>query len=586
MQDRLSALRDLLRVRGVSAYVVPSADQHASEYVPGAWRRREWLTGFTGSAGDALVTATEALMWTDSRYFLQAERQLSGTGYTLMRSGLPGTPSLTEWLCSNLRSGDSVGIDPMLMSHERAADLGRELDARGIGFVPILGNLVDTLREDLPPLPAGRAAVWNEEYAGETVGSKLARLREKMAEVRADAHVVTRLDDVAWLYNLRGSDVAYNPVLIAYALITPRDAILFVHPGKVEPGVLDRAISVRDYDSFGPALEARAASGARFWIDGGSASRWVVERAGGERGAYLGASPIPMFKAVKNAVELEGMRRAHLRDGAAMVRFLSWLEEAVPRGGVTEIGAALELERLRALGELYRGPSFAPIVAYRDHAAIVHYTAEESSCHALAAEDMLLVDSGGQYLDGTTDITRTVALGPATAEQRVRFTLVLKGHIQLALVSFPKGTTGGQLDVLARKALWDAGLNYGHGTGHGVGAYLCVHEGPHGISPTSRGVPLETGMVVSDEPGYYEPGCYGIRTENLVTVTDDPAREGFLRFHTLTLCPIDQRLMETDLLSPAERGYINDYHAAVRDALSPLLHGTERIWLDRATEEL
>lgn len=586
MQDRLSALRDLIRAREVSAYIVPSADQHASEYVPRAWRRREWLTGFTGSAGDAVVTATEALLWTDSRYYLQAERQLSGTGYALMRSGLPGTPPLTEWLCSSLRAGDRVGFDPKLLSHERATDLSRELDARGVSLVAVPDNLVDALRDDRPPLPAGKAMAWDAAYAGESVSSKLARVREKMVEVRADAHVVTRLDDVAWIYNLRGSDVAYNPVLIAYALVTREEALLFVHPGKVEPGVLDGAVSARDYESFGPALEARAVAGARIWIDGGAASRWVVERAGGERGAYLGTSPIPLFKAVKNAVELEGMRRAHVRDGAAMARFLSWLEQAVPRGGVTEIGAAREIERFRAAGELYRGPSFESIVAYRDHAAVVHYTAEEASCHTLAAEDMLLVDSGGQYLDGTTDVTRTVALGSATAEQRVRFTLVLKGHIQLSLVSFPKGTTGGQLDVLARKALWDAGLNYGHGTGHGVGAYLCVHEGPHGISPNSRGVPLEPGMVVSNEPGYYESGLYGIRTENLVTVAEDPAREGFLRFRTLTLCPIDLRLIEPDLLSPAERGYLNDYHATVRNALSPLLRGAERVWLERATQEL
>jgi Xaa-Pro aminopeptidase len=407
-----------------------------------------------------------------------------------------------------------------------------------------------------------------------------------MAEVRTDVHVVTGLDDIAWLLNLRGSDVAFTPLLIAYALVTAKEALLFVHPGRIRPGTLDAAVEVREYDSFGDELAACARAGSRLWIDSAGASRWVVSQSGGEASSYLSASPIPLFRAVKNPVELEGMRRAHVRDGAALVRFLSWLEGAVPSGGVTELAVARELDRFRGTGQLYRGPSFEPIVGYREHGAIVHYAATEESSFTLRAEDLLLVDSGGQYLDGTTDVTRTVSLGSPTAEQRVRFTLVLKGHIQIALVSFPRGTGGGQLDALARKALWDAGLNYGHGTGHGVGAYLCVHEGPHSISPTGRGVALEPGMVVSNEPGYYQEGAYGIRIENLVYVTEDPDREGFLRFSNLTLCPIDRSLIEVELLTPAERGYLNHYHATVRDALHPLVDARAREWLDRATAEL
>jgi Xaa-Pro aminopeptidase len=582
--DRLAALRRLLQGRGLDAYIVPSADQHASEYVPRAWERRAWICGFTGSAGDAVVTAAEALLWTDARYFLRAEQELAGTGFRLMQGGVPGKPSMQEWLGSQLRPGQRLGFDPRLLSHERAGDLERDLGARGIVLVSVPDNLIDLLWVDRPSLPSGKARAWEARYAGQTAGTKLERLRAKMAEMRVDTHAITRLDDIAWLYNLRGSDVDYNPLLIAYALVTRDEALLYVHEGKVSTGALGPQVVLRDYNAFGDALEERARAGARFWIDPATASRWVVERASGGRAPYLGPGPIPSFKAVKGDTEIEGMRRAHVRDGVALVRFLSWLEQSVPRGGVTEIAVATELDRFRAMGEHYQGPSFGPIVGYGEHGAIVHYEATPESASTLAARGLLLVDSGGQYLDGTTDVTRTVALGPPTPEQRTRFTLVLKGHIQMALVPFPVGTSGGQLDVLARRALWEVGLNYGHGTGHGVGAYLCVHEGPHSISPNARNVALEPGMVVSNEPGYYETGAYGIRTENLVYVVKDPEREGFLRFQNLTLCPIDLTLVDAGLLSPQERAYLDSYHATVREALSPHVVGPQRQWLERATQ--
>ena len=583
---KLEALRELLRERKLDGYIVPSADQHSSEYPPAAWRRREWITRFTGSAGDAVVTLTDALLWTDSRYFLQAAAQLEGSGFRLMRMGVPGQPTLTEWVGSNLPEGASFGYDPRLLAHERAGELDRELRSRGVSLKAVEENLVDLLRTDLPALPGGPVERWEDSYAGESVPSKVERVREKMRECRVDAHVLARLDDIAWLFNIRGSDVPYNPLVIAFALVTRNEALLFVQPGRLRPGVLDASVEERSYDSFGEELKARARQGARFWVDPAASSRWIVDLSGGEQRCYLSTGPVPLFKAVKNATEIEGMRRAHLRDGVALVRFLVWLEEAARSRASSELDVAKALERYRALGERYRGPSFEPIVGYREHGAIVHYAATPESAVVLAPEGLVLVDSGGHYLDGTTDVTRTIALGRPTDEQRARFTLVLKGHVALARACFPRGTSGTQLDVLARKALWDAGLNYGHGTGHGVGAYLSVHEGPHSISPSSRAVPLEPGMVVSNEPGYYEVGSYGIRTENLVYVAEDERHEGFLRFVNLTLCPIDRSLIDVGLLDSAERRYLDSYHAEVREALSPSLGERERSRLERATAPL
>ena len=592
--ERLQALRHLMEQHKIQAYLVPSTDPHGSEYVPACWQRRQWLSGFTGSAGELVITLQEAGLWTDSRYFLQAEEQLQGTGIRLFKIGLPETPDIPAWLGSVLQPGDAVGIDPRLFSHKEAEKLEKELRTRGLSLKSIEDNLVDAIWEDRPEFPRAPARPHPLRFAGETVESKLNRVREKMAEVRANAHVVTTLDAIAWLLNIRGNDVEYNPVVISYAIVTEKDARLFIPSYKVTEELrkhLEGQVEIFPYEDFKTHLEQLAHQKTRVWLDAATVSRWVVDVLQNGAELLFKDSPITWFKAIKNETEIEGFRQAHVRDGVAMVKFLHWLEQAVPAGGVTEISAAEQAEKFRREQENYQGPSFHPISAYGAHGAIVHYSATPESDVELQPQGIFLFDSGGQYLDGTTDITRTVALGSPTREQKEHFTRVLKGHIQLALTRFPRNTAGNQLDTIARKPLWDVGLNYGHGTGHGVGSYLNVHEGPQGISYyRGIGVPMEVGMVTSNEPGYYREGAYGIRIENLVlTVKDEDFSSGeneFYTFETITLCPIDLKLVAVEMLTPAERRWLNEYHRRVREVLSPFLDEAERAWLQQATREI
>lgn len=593
---RVMELRAKMRRAGLAAYVVPSTDPHQSEYTPAYWRRRQWLSGFTGSVGDLVITTTEAFLWVDSRYHLQAEEQVAGTPFTVQKLGLPGVRSLNDWLAGALEKGDVVGIDPQLVSLQGLEELERAVKRAG-GAVKLVGrNLVDAIwGAERPEPPGSPIDVHPTRFAGETVASKLARVRELMAKEDAEALVVTSLDSVAWLYNIRGRDVDFNPVVVAYALVTPDRALLFVEEAKV-PALVARAleplVELRPYAALSDELGAFGKGRRRVWVDPATATAWVGRALKGAA-LHRAPSPIPALKARKNPTELRGARAAHLRDGVAMVRFLRWLEGAVKKTEVTELSAAAALEGFRAELEHYRGPSFTTISAYADHAAIVHYGPTPESDRRLRARGLYLIDSGGQYLDGTTDITRTVLLGgEATAEQRDRFTRVLKGHIALALARFPAGVTGQRLDALARAALWEAGLDYGHGTGHGVGSYLSVHEAPPGVAPARLlTAPLEEGHVLSNEPGVYLTGRWGIRTENLMVVTRDAAlsrRRGqrFLRFETLTLCPIDTRLIEPGLLDDRERRWLDDYHATVARALTPLLDRADAAWLARATRRL
>lgn len=590
----VARLRELMRAEGLAAYLVPSADPHQSEYVPECWKRRAWLSGFDGSAGELLVTRDGAGLWTDGRYFLQAERELRGTGIRLFRAGERDVPTLETHLARILHRGEVLGVDPRVVSHSRAAALAAAAGRAGATLRPVERNLVDAIWDQRPAPSRAFVALWPRRFAGESVGSKLRRVRKAMAAQGADAHLVTTLDAIAWLFNIRGADVEYNPVAIAYALVTAEGAELFIDVAKVPPAVrrhLERSAVLRPYARVRGACRDLARRRRAVWVDPALTNSWCME-ALGSAATVLAPSPIARMKARKNATELAGMRAAHLRDGVAMVRFLSWLEEAVPEGGVTEVGAAGRLESLRAEGEHFRGLSFPTIAGYRAHGAIVHYRADEASDAPLRAKGLFLLDSGAQYLDGTTDITRTLLLGPrASRLEQDRFTRVLKGHIALATARFPAGASGARLDTLARASLWQAGLDYAHGTGHGVGAYLNVHEGPQSIS-FSRGLdaPLEVGNIQSNEPGFYEPGQFGIRIENLVEVVEDRELSGpggrFLRFDTLTLCPIDTRLVARGALTAEERRWLNAYHARVRRELGPHLGRAERRWLRRACAEI
>ncbi len=589
--ERLQKLRNLMRKEKIQAYVIPSTDAHASEYVPAVWQRRAWISGFDGSAGDVIVTLDKAGLWTDSRYFLQAEAQLKGTGIDLYKIGVPGMPDMLQFLKQELKAGEAVGIDPKVISYRQAARWLKELGSSGIKIKFIEENLIDAIWDDQPEMPLEPIMVWEEKYAGESVQSKLERIRQKMAEEGVQTHVLTMLDAIAWTFNIRSKDVDYNPVAIAYAIITQDEAELFVHKKKVTRKVkkhLKGLVKIRAYEDFRKRLPKLAKKKTRVWLEDESVNYWVVMLLQKRCDLLFKRSMVTEFKAIKNATELGGFQACHIRDGVAMVKFLKWLEESVPQGEVTEMSAAAKLEALRAEQKLFQGLSFETISSYNEHGAIVHYTSSPETDVELKAPGIYLIDSGGHYLDGTTDITRTIALGQPTDEQKDRFTRVLKGHIDLAMASFPVGTQGIQLDTIARKPLWDIGLNYGHGTGHGVGTFLNVHEGPQGISYyRGFGVALQPGMVCSNEPGYYKAGAYGMRVENLIVVTKDEEKSNdewqFLKFYDLTLCPIDVTLVEKSMLTPQEVAYLNAYHQKVYDTLAPFLKKEEKNWLREKT---
>ncbi len=594
IRDRLMRLREVMGENGVQATIIPSTDPHQSEYVPAFWQRRAWISGFTGSAGDVVITTDSAGLWTDSRYFLQAEQQLAETGIQLFRQGVPGTPSVSSWLTDNLNPGDRVGVDSRLFTASEFMTMRDTLERSGIELISLTENPVDKIWHDRPPVPSDPIRVHPIRFSGESVSDKLRKVRDELKLRGQNVHVITMLDAIAWLFNIRGSDVEYNPVVIAYAIVTLDTAMLFVHRGKESPALfshLDKQVEVYEYEEFSDTLRRLADRDERILLDSGSVSQWVVEQLDGKCMVELGTSPITLLKAIKNPVELDGFRNAHVRDGVAMSRFLCWLEKAVPKGGVTEISAAEKLAAFRSENEYFAGLSFETISAYGPHGAIIHYGPTPESDVELKPEGIYLVDSGGQYLDGTTDITRTVSLGKTTAKERELFTRVLKGHIDLAMCRFPVGTAGKQLDTIARMPLWEVGLNYGHGTGHGVGSYLNVHEGPHAISYyRCIGVPFVPGMVSSNEPGFYLAGEFGIRIENLVVVVADTeiqnSETGFNRFENLTVCPIDTRLVDSELLTDAERDYLNGYHRWVFETLSPFLEGDDLEWLKKSTNEI
>jgi len=593
-QQKLDSLRRLMREQGVDAFLIPSSDPHQNEYVPEFWQRRKFISGFTGSAGKVAVTTEKAALWTDSRYFIQAEQQLDAEFFTLFKEGLPDVPDVRNWLRNEMKPGQILGVDPQVVSHNCYKDMVQFLDKKKIEVKCIPDNPVDAIWEDRPAPPLNQIQVHEEKYAGESVTSKLTRLREKMALEQAHAHVITTLDSIAWLFNIRGSDIQYNPVVIAYAIIDQERARLFVDPGKVTESLkkaFGDQVSIHPYGEMEQELQQTAEKRSLIWIDARTASQYIMDVIGNHSPILNKPGPVVLFKALKNPTEIKGMKNAHIRDGAAMVRFLTWLEEAVHQTKVSEISAAQKLADFRSQNSLFQGLSFETISSYGEHGAIVHYAPSPESDADLKPEGIYLIDSGGQYLDGTTDITRTIALGTPTEEQKDRFTRVLQGLIRLSAQSFPKGTVGKQLDTIARLALWDKGLNFLHGTGHGIGHYLNVHEGPQAISYyRCTGVPLEPGMVQSIEPGYYKEGEYGMRSENVSLVIRDEELSSetteFYTFETLTLCPMDRNMIQKELLCPEEIAWLNSYHKKVYKILAPLLSKKEERWLKHATYPL
>jgi Xaa-Pro aminopeptidase len=588
---RVAALRAELKRRGVDGFVVPHADRHQSEYLPPSEERLAWLTGFTGSAGCAVILADRAVLFTDGRYTLQAREQTDPSIFTIEH--MVEKP-LSEWLEHNLPAGSKLGYDPWLHTAENIEKLAKACAAAVATLVAMEPNPIDAIWKDRPQPPLGAVVLHDVRYAGEDANAKLARIRDELKKLRADVLVVSDLPALAWVFNIRGADVRHVPVALGFAIIGMKGRPALYLDGRKLTNetrhALEQIADVREPAAFVSDLEARAAGKNCVRLDQATAADVLVRIVMQGGGLPLrGADPVVNMKAVKNAVEIEGSRAAHLRDGVALTKFLAWFDREAPSGKLTEIDAVEALESFRRENGLLKDISFSTIAGSGPNGAIVHYRVTRKTNRKISPGEIFLIDSGGQYEDGTTDVTRTVIVGEPTAEMRDRFTRVLKGHIAIACAVFPEGTTGAQLDTLARKDLWAAGIDFDHGTGHGVGSYLSVHEGPARISKLGT-APLKRGMILSNEPGYYKTGAYGIRIENLELVVAAPQVEGAEKkleaFETLTLAPIDRRLIDIKSLTKDEILWVDRYHGNVRAALTPLVDPPTKAWLDRATASL
>jgi Xaa-Pro aminopeptidase len=586
VHERLELLRRQMKNRGFDAYIIHHSDPHISEYIPDFWKVREWASGFTGSAGTLVLTEKNAALWTDSRYFLQAEQQLAGTGIELCRLGLQDTPDIPGWIKQNLKNGSTVGCNGGIISVSATRYLLENLTQVGFkcGFDD---DIASTVWLDRPPLPGGKAYIHEVEFAGISTDEKLKSIRRRLQDIKATAYLMCSPDEVCWTFNLRGSDIQFNPVVLCYAYVDLVRAILFVDGRKLDEKILhflaSAGVSTMDYEQVGNFIS--------------NISRNTVLVVDPDKTSYKLYNQIPQtvkvverigitteIKTKKQKPEVEGIRRAMVQDGVALVHFFYWLEGALGREPITELTIAQKLLDFRSKQQNFVSESFETIAGYRDHGAIVHYSATPESDYTIEQDGFLLIDSGGQFLNGTTDITRTVHLGKPNQDEMKHYTLVLKGMISLAMARFPIGTRGSQLDTLAKMALWSNYLTYGHGTGHGVGYFLNVHEGPQQIRPENH-LPIEPGMVMSDEPGVYISGCYGIRIENLILCTDDTTNDfgHFLTFETLTLCPIDTKPIAVNMLSDDERNWLNSYHTMVYEKLSPYLDEAHKTWLKKKT---
>lgn len=589
--ERIAALREAMRQQKVDAYIIPSSDPHLSEYPADRWKSREWISGFTGSAGTIVVTADKAGLWTDSRYFLQAASQLEGSGIELYKLALPETPSITEFLLHELHAGQAVGLDGQTYSAAEASALANKLNRKEIKL-DTSADLIEGIWKDRPAVPGNPIFEMPEALSGASVHEKLDLINNQLRSEGADCLILAALDEIAWTFNIRGTDVTYNPVVVSYAFVSEDESVLFIKPEKLTAEITEHlkkeGVTLAEYSMIQRYL-SRLPENSRVFVDMNKTNVSLYDAIPGSCTIVEGISPANHLKSIKNETEIKGFQNAVVKDGVALTKFYIWLEKQMAEGAqVTEISAAEKLTALRAEQPQYIMDSFGTICGYAEHGAIVHYSATPETDATLKPEGLLLIDSGAQYLDGTTDITRTIALGEPTEQMKKDFTRVLKGTISLAKSKFPAGTRGSQIDILARKALWDSGINYLHGTGHGIGHCLNVHEGPQSIRMEENPVTLKPGMVISDEPAMYRTGEYGIRTENMILVREDSETEfgKFLGFDTLTLCFIDTSLIIIPMLSVREHAWLNKYHQMVYDKISPFLDEEEKAWLKEKTTEI
>ncbi|NDV77625.1 aminopeptidase P family protein [Dysgonomonas sp. 511] len=588
INKRINHFRKFLEEKELHAFIVPSTDPHLSEYPASHWAARQWISGFTGSAGTVVITREKAGLWTDSRYFLQAAQQLEGSGIELFKEGLPATPSIEEWLISELGKGENVGIDGNVYASKDAFNLIHKLNAKNLHVITDYDPFA-SIWHDRPEIPKNPIFALPEKYTGESAKSKIARICDAVEEQGADSLLIASLDTIAWTFNIRGNDVKCNPVAVAYAYISRKETILFIKPEKITKEVADylkaEGVIVAEYEKI---FDYAAKIQAPTCLDGSKITFKLYNTIPTGIRIVDMPSPADLMKSIKNSAEIQGFDNAMVRDGVALVKFLMWLENAVPQGNITEIDIPGKLVEYRSQQQNYVGESFDTISGYGPNGAIVHYNVSPESALPVKPEGFLLVDSGAQYFDGTTDITRTIAVGPLTEQMKKDYTMVLKGHIGIATAIYPQGTRGSQLDILARKALWDNGLNYLHGTGHGIGHFLNVHEGPQNIRMNENPTTLQIGMVTSNEPGLYRANKYGIRIENLVLTQHETTTEfgEFYSFKTLTLCPIDKAPIIKEMLTGNEISWFNNYHKLVYDRLSPLLDNEEKEWLKEKTNEI
>ncbi len=588
IKSRIEGLRSLMKERSIDAFIIPSSDNHGSEYVSDYFRVRQWISGFTGSAGTVVITEKEAHLWVDGRYFLQGEQQIQGTEYILERMGEPGVKTYTQWICDNVKTGGTVSFNGKVFTVSQLHDLEESFKEKGIKTKPE-EDIFDIIWKDRPTMPNKKIFVHEDSYAGKTVEEKLTLVKEEMKNINVNNLLLASLDDIAWLLNLRGGDVECNPVFLSYFLISDDKYILYVDKEKLNEKIINllssKSISIKDYNDIVSDLKLIKGN---ITFDPSKTNVWLKESINKEVNTIEKRNITTDLKARKNSVELKNIENAHIKDGVAMVKFIKWVKENVNNEEITEISAAEKLKELRAEGEDFIDISFDTIAGYGPHGAIIHYKASEESSLKLQPKGLFLVDSGAQYLDGTTDITRTIALGELTEEEKEDYTLVLKGHLNLSTAIFLEGTPGCSLDVLARRALWSKGLDFKHGTGHGVGYLLNVHEGPQGIRRELNPIALEEGMIVSNEPGVYKADKHGVRIENLIAVQEKEKNDfgKFMCFKDLTLCPYELDAINISLLNEDEKSWLNDYHKKVLEKLSPYLLEDEVLWLKNATKEI